>query len=113
MKKISAAIAASLAFAAIPSGSIAQPAPAVWLGVAFTPQDRGVKVAEIAPGGPGDRMGVRPGDLITHAGGKRINSLIKLKVFLRTLKPGDPVELTVKRKGETLELKGTADARPS
>ena len=111
MKKVSSLVAVALAFAAIPSASIAEIPPAVAIGVAFNPQDRAVEVAEVRPGGTGDLMGIHAGDIITHAGGKRINNLVKLKAFIRTLKPGDPVELTVKRKGQSLQLKGTAVAR--
>lgn len=56
-------------------------------------------------------MGLRPGDIVTDAGGKRINAIGKLTAFISRLKVGDPVELTVKRKGESLQLKGTAMPR--
>jgi putative serine protease PepD len=111
MKNIWASIGIALAIAALPSTSIAQPGSPAALGVAFISENAKVKVAEILPGGSGDLMGVRPGDVITYAGGNRINSMGKLSAFIRGLKVGDPVELTVKRKGETLQLKGTAMAR--
>jgi S1-C subfamily serine protease len=112
MTRVTALIAIALASAAI-SASIAEVPPAVAIGVAFNPQDNVAKVAEVRPGSMGDRMGIRAGDVITHGNGKRTNNLAKLKAFIRSLKPGDPVELTVKRKGETLQLKGIAAARSS
>lgn len=108
MKTISATIAIALALAAVPSASIAQPAPAVTLGVAFLAQNNRVKVAEVRPGGTGDLMGVQAGDIIILAGDQRVNSIAKLTAYLRKLSPGDTVALTVRRGGENLELTGTA-----
>jgi putative serine protease PepD len=111
MKTVPALIAAALALATVPSASNAQDKPTAAIGVAFQSENNRVKVAEVMPGGPGDLMGVRPGDILTHAGGKRINSPAKLSAFMRSLKVGDPVDLTVTRAGKSLKLTGTAMAR--
>jgi S1-C subfamily serine protease len=111
MKIVSATVAAALAFAGVPSALTAQPGSPAALGIAFMPEGTKVKVAEILPGGAGDLMGVRPGDVITYVGSTRVSSMGKLSAFIRNLKVGDPVEVTVKRKGESLTLKGTAMAR--
>lgn len=110
MKTCLALIAALFASIAFPSASVAQDARPVTLGVAFQTEKIWVKVAEVRPRGIGDRIGLRPGDVITHAGGKRINSPGKLTTFIRNLKVGDPVELTVRRKGKSVLLSGTATA---
>ncbi len=113
MKALSSSViaAVALAFTAAPSASIARIAPRAAIGVAIVDQMNKLKVAELLPGGTGDLMGIRAGDVITHAGGKRITSRAKLTAFTQKLKVGDPVELTVKRKGESLQLTGTAMAR--
>jgi S1-C subfamily serine protease len=105
--------AAAFALVAVPSASIAQQAPKAALGIAMlTDQtNRKVKVADLRPGGTGHLMGIRAGDVITHAGGKRINSLAKMDAYVSKLKVGDPVELTVTRRGKIMQLKGTAMAR--
>lgn len=119
MYKVSATIAIALAFAAAPSTTIAQQAgkvsslksPAA-LGVLFiTERNTKVKVAALLPGGAGELMGILPGDVVTHAGETRINSIGKLTAFISKLKVGDPVEITVRRKGQSLKLQGTAMAR--
>ncbi len=97
--------------AAVPSTSVAQNTPRAALGVAIQGDNNKMEVAEVWPGGTGDLMGVDAGDVITHAGGKRINSSTKLTAYIRSLKVGDAVELTVKRKGKILQLTGTAMAR--
>lgn len=111
MNRVSTAIGVALAFAAVSSASIAQtPSPAA-IGVAFQTEKNQLTVMEVLPGGSGDLMGVRPGDVITHAGGRKMTFPSRLTAFIRTLKVGDPVELTVTRKGKSLQLKGTAMAR--
>ena len=112
MSRISTVIGLTLALAAMPSAAIAEPASKVSMGIATVTENNKMEVAEVRPGGTGDTMGVQPGDVITHIGDQRINPT-KLAAFLRKLKVGDPVQLTVKRKGQTLQLKGTALARTS
>jgi S1-C subfamily serine protease len=110
MKKISGIIAVVVAIAAVPSGAIAQKSKAA-IGAAFIYKDNRVKVAEVLPGGTGDQMGVLAGDVITHAGGRRINNQLKLTAYVNNLEVGGPVELTVNRAGKSLQLKGKAMAR--
>ena len=110
MKRSLALIAPLLASIAYPSASIAQDPRPVTLGVAFQTQKSWVKVAEVRRGGIGDRIGLRPGDVITHAGGRLINSQAKLTTYIRGLNAGGRVELTVRRKGKQVLLTGTAMA---
>lgn len=50
-------------------------------------------------GGPGDRAGIKPGDVITEVDGQRIHSGDELIVKIRAHRPKDRLELTVKRAG--------------
>lgn len=120
MNRVPATIAIALALAAVPSASIAQhpqkdlDAKAA-IGIAMMPGSSKftsgeVKVMAIRPGGAGAQMGIHAGDVITHAGGKRI-TMDKMLGYIRKLKVGGPVELTVRRGRKSLELKGTAQAR--
>ncbi|MFI6092050.1 S1C family serine protease [Streptomyces sp. NPDC051218] len=63
-------------------------------------------------GGPGDRAGIKPGDVITEVDGRRIHSGDELIVKIRAHRPKDSLELTVQRAGKdrkvTLVL-GAAD----
>ncbi|MFC8669952.1 trypsin-like peptidase domain-containing protein [Streptomyces sp. NPDC057199] len=62
--------------------------------------------------GPGDRAGIKPGDVITEVDGQRVRSGEELIVKTRSHRPGDRLELTLERDGKekkvTLVL-GSAD----
>ncbi|MET8956188.1 trypsin-like peptidase domain-containing protein [Streptomyces sp. NPDC004533] len=66
----------------------------------------------VTRGGPGDRAGVRPGDVITQVDGARVHSGEEMIVRTRAHRPGDRLALTVVRDGRqrsiTLVL-GSAD----
>ncbi|MCF1508015.1 trypsin-like peptidase domain-containing protein [Streptomyces glomeratus] len=55
----------------------------------------------VTPGGPGDRAGIRPGDVITEVEGARVHSGEELIVKTRAHRPGDRLKLTVVRDGGT------------
>ncbi|WP_436844275.1 trypsin-like peptidase domain-containing protein [Streptomyces canus] len=58
----------------------------------------------VTPGGPGDRAGLRAGDVITAVDGRRIHSGDELIVKTRAHRPGDRLQLTVKRAGRERNL---------
>ncbi|MER5255390.1 trypsin-like peptidase domain-containing protein [Streptomyces sp. NPDC002855] len=51
-------------------------------------------------GGPGDRAGIKPGDVITAVDGRRIHSGDELIVKIRAHRPKDRLELTLQRAGK-------------
>ncbi|GAB2725052.1 S1C family serine protease [Streptomyces bullii] len=53
----------------------------------------------VTPGGPGARAGIRPGDVITEVDGRRVHSGEELIVKTRAHRPGDRLELTLRRDG--------------
>ncbi|MFF3515540.1 S1C family serine protease [Streptomyces sp. NPDC002573] len=53
----------------------------------------------VTKGGPGDRAGVRPGDVITQVDGARVHSGEEMIVRTRAHRPGDRLALTVVRDG--------------
>ncbi|MFJ8072949.1 trypsin-like peptidase domain-containing protein [Streptomyces sp. NPDC096176] len=67
----------------------------------------------VTPGGPAVKAGVKPGDVITEVDGKRVHSGEELIVKIRAHRPGDRLELTLRRGGDertvTLVL-GSADS---
>src|SRR5690606_33109149 len=68
----------------------------------------GAQVQEAADGSAADRAGLEPGDVITSLGGTQITSSESLIATIRNHRPGDEVELTYVRDGDsrttTLEL---------
>ncbi|MFF7972040.1 trypsin-like peptidase domain-containing protein [Streptomyces sp. NPDC007905] len=54
----------------------------------------------VTKGGPGDRAGLRAGDVITGVDGQRVHSGEELIVRIRAHEPGDRLRLTVEHGGE-------------
>ncbi len=78
-----------------------------WLGVLFQDidrnlaesfglrQPRGALVAEVVPDSPAAQANLKPGDIITYFGDKRIERAADLPHLVGLTKPGEKVELTV------------------
>jgi S1-C subfamily serine protease len=64
----------------------------------------GVLVEEVAPGSFAEQAGLRPGDVITHVDGQRVEDRFAFRQIIRFKDPEVPVVLTVERDGESLEL---------
>ncbi|MEK6375392.1 MAG: trypsin-like peptidase domain-containing protein [Acidobacteriota bacterium] len=74
-----------------------------------TPVSRGALVARVFGGSPAQAAGLQPGDVITSAGGKPVDSREAFSTFTSTLPAGQPLALTVVREGATRTL----TARPA
>ena len=64
------------------------------------PGTKGVYVGEIRPDTVADRAGLRRGDVIIGAAGKRLRSMALLDQLVATLKAGDAVTVRFIRDGE-------------
>ncbi|MEU6355332.1 trypsin-like peptidase domain-containing protein [Streptomyces sp. NPDC047072] len=58
----------------------------------------------VTEGGPGDRAGIRSGDVITEVDGRRVHSGEELIVKTRAHRPGDRLRLTLERVGKEITL---------
>jgi diguanylate cyclase (GGDEF)-like protein len=65
---------------------------------------RGVHVNAVYPGGPADHGGLRAGDEILVAGGRRVGGMLEYGDAARRFERGRPVLLRVARAGRTLSL---------
>jgi len=75
----------------------------------FPPRTEGVVVARVRAGGPGDRVGLRAFDVVTHVDGERVRLRDELLRRVRTSEAGDTVKLTVLRGGEPLQIELALD----
>jgi putative serine protease PepD len=73
----------------------------------------GARLAEVRPGTPAERSGLRAGDVVTALDGEEITSADELRTRIDAQKPGDEIELTVERDGDTQTLTVTLGTRPS
>jgi S1-C subfamily serine protease len=92
------------------------------------PVSKGVLVAEVVKGGPADKAGLQGGsteatiegasfqlggDIITEANGEPIGSMEDVINAVDSAKPGEKMELTVLRHGETKKIAVTLGNRPN
>ncbi|HEX9982859.1 MAG TPA: M20/M25/M40 family metallo-hydrolase [Thermoanaerobaculia bacterium] len=71
----------------------------------------GVKLADVRPGSPAEKAGIKGGDVLVELGGTRIENLYDMTYALQDHKPGETVNVVVLRGGERVTLKATLTAR--
>lgn len=72
----------------------------------------GILVAEVASGGPADRVGIRQGDIIYKIDDKDIVESSDLLIAIRDRNPGDRVQVTFDREGTEKTVTATLQERP-
>jgi S1-C subfamily serine protease len=72
----------------------------------------GAQVQSIQPGSPAETAGLQPRDLVTAINGKTISSTEQFIATIDGYSPGDTVSLTVKRGGQTKQIKLKLGTRP-
>jgi serine protease Do len=70
-------------------------------------QVRGVLVNSVSPGGPGEKAGLKPGDVIIQFNGSDVNDPNTLRNEVATTKPGTTVTLTIIRNGAQQQVQAT------
>ena len=64
----------------------------------------GMKITDVRDGGPAAKAGLKGGDAIVRLGGKPIGTIYDYMESLKRYKPGDKVEVVVKRDGKEVKL---------
>lgn len=75
--------------------------------------DSGVRLAGVRAGSPAEKAGLRPNDVITKIGDYEVPDLEAMTGALRSHKPGDTVEIVVRRDGTLITLTATLGNRGS
>ncbi len=73
------------------------------------PKERGVLVAELAPDSPGAKAGIKVGDVITVAGGEKIERPRDLIHAVADVEEGKSLKLTLVRDGREKQLSVTPE----
>jgi hypothetical protein len=73
--------------------------------------EAGVLVGEVYPGTCAGEAGIQPGDRLIRWNGKEIGDVQSWMGFLSQHKPGDTVDVDVKRKGEEVRVRVTLKSR--
>jgi aminopeptidase YwaD len=73
----------------------------------YAAEVEGVRLSGVRPGSPAEKAGLKEGDVIIKFGERTIRNVQEYTVALSERKPGDVVDIVVKRGSETLTLKAT------
>ncbi len=85
-----------------------------YLGVSIgDAEDGGAEIASVANGSPADEAGLREGDVVVKVAGEDVENADDLRNAVSERKPGDELELEVRRDGETETLAVELGTRPS
>lgn len=88
--------------------SPSQPATGAFLGVATQQTNGGLEVVQVVPGSAADDAGLEVGDVIVEFDGNPVTTPAQLANAVGNLEPGDEVEITYERDGDsdtvTIEL---------
>ncbi|NPT36542.1 DegQ family serine endoprotease [Paraburkholderia xenovorans] len=77
------------------------------------PKAQGALVSSVEPGGPADKAGVQPGDIILKFNGHPVDTATDLPRMVGDTKPGTRSTITIWRKGQTRDLPVTiAEMQP-
>ncbi|MHC4716312.1 MAG: Do family serine endopeptidase [Planctomycetota bacterium] len=77
------------------------------------PHTNGVLVMRVMEGSPADEAGMKEDDFITHIAGKEIKDGDELRNRIARVKPGEKIELTVRREGKEEKLPVTIGQQPA
>ncbi|KVE26202.1 serine peptidase [Burkholderia vietnamiensis] len=77
------------------------------------PKAEGALVSSVEPGGPADKAGIQPGDIILKFNGRSVDAASDLPRMVGDTKPGAKATVTVWRKGQARELPITIAETPA
>jgi serine protease DegQ len=72
----------------------------------------GVLISGVLEGGPADKAGMKPGDVLTQVNGQAVNDVVTLLNRIAQTGPGDEAKINLLRKGKPMTLKLQVGKRP-
>jgi serine protease DegQ len=72
----------------------------------------GTIIAGVLRGGPADKAGIKPGDILLSVGDKPVSDTVSMLNLVAQLTPGEKIALTVMRKANKTELSVVVGKRP-
>ncbi len=78
----------------------------------FGLEQKGTIVAGVLQGGPADKAGIKPGDVLLNVNGQEITDTTRLLNVIAQIKPGTDAKIRLKRKNKELDVKVTIGKRP-
>jgi serine protease Do len=76
-------------------------------------KDKGEIIRSVEPNSPGQKAGLKVGDVVTAVNGQEVSSQQSLSYLIARVQPGAPAKLNVLRDGKALSLTATVGTRPS
>jgi serine protease DegQ len=92
-----------------------------WIGVELAPAEteslkaagtRGALIAGVLRGGPADKAGLKPGDVLVEVQGKPVADATGMLNLIAALQPGQAAKVKLKRRGQDVDATITVGRRP-
>ncbi len=72
----------------------------------------GVLISGVLEGGPADKAGMKPGDVLLEVNGQKVGDVVALLNRIAQTNPGDEAKVALLRKGKAMTLKVQVGKRP-
>jgi serine protease DegQ len=72
----------------------------------------GVLISGVLEGGPADKAGMKPGDVLTQVNDQAVSDVVTLLNRIAQTNPGDEAKINLLRKGKQMTLKVQVGKRP-
>jgi serine protease DegQ len=82
------------------------------MGDALKINTEGVLINGTLKGGPADKAGIQPGDVLKTINNKPVNNITQLLKQISEVPPGDKIKTTINRKGKNLDIEIQVGKRP-
>ena len=80
------------------------------LGIA---KNRGEEVTNVIAGQPGEKAGLKEGDIVLKVNGREVTPDLTLSRIVANIKPGSKIPLEILREGKATTINATVGARPT